>query len=104
MAKIKHLFCESENGITMQFYVVIIATLLMHLHTGVRPSVYSFVLSSSAAAGDLVLEKVPECWSASPANGSWRGSAGPKRKRFETAGLFLSTKSPTLLHALSARD
>jgi hypothetical protein len=44
----------------MQFYVVIIATLLMYLHTGVRPSVYSFVLLSSAAAGDLVLEKVPE--------------------------------------------
>jgi hypothetical protein len=60
VAKIKHLFSESENGITMQFYVVIIATLLMYLHTGARPSVYSFVLLSSAAAGDLVLEKVPE--------------------------------------------
>lgn len=60
VAKIKHLFSESGNGITMQFYVVIIATLLMHLHTGARPSVYSFMLLSSAAAGDLVLEKVPE--------------------------------------------
>lgn len=60
VAKIKHLFSESSNGITMQFYVVIIATLLMHLHTGARPSVYSFLLLSSAAAGDLVLEKVPE--------------------------------------------
>jgi Transposase DDE domain len=60
VAKIKHLFSESANGITMQFYVVIIATLLMHLHTGSRPSVYSFVLLGSAAAGDLCLEKVPE--------------------------------------------
>ncbi len=60
VAKIKHLFSESGNGITMQFYVVIIATLLMHLHTGARPSVYSFVLLASAAAGDLCLEKVPE--------------------------------------------
>lgn len=60
VAKITHLFSESENGITMQFYVVIIATLLMHLHTGARPSVYSFMLLSSAAAGDLLLEKVPE--------------------------------------------
>jgi hypothetical protein len=60
VAKVRHLFSESSNGITMQFYIVIIATLLMHLHTGARPSVYSFMLLSSAAAGDLCLEKVPE--------------------------------------------
>ena len=60
VARIKHLFSESSNGITMQFYVVIIATLLMHLHTGARPSVYTFALMSWAASGDLVLEKVPE--------------------------------------------
>lgn len=60
VAKIKHLYSESDNGITMQFYTVIIATLLMHLHTGARPSVYSFVLLSSAASGDLRLEKVAE--------------------------------------------
>lgn len=60
VARIKHLFSESSNGVTMQFYVVIIATLLMHLQLGQRPSVYAFVLLSSAARGDLVLEKVPE--------------------------------------------
>lgn len=60
VAKIKHLFAQSENGITMQFYVVIIATLLMYLRTGHRPSIYTLVLLSSAAAGDLALEKVPE--------------------------------------------
>jgi hypothetical protein len=60
VAKIKHLFSESSNGITMQFYMVIIATLLMYLHTGQRPSVYTTMLMSTAAAGDLVLEKVPE--------------------------------------------
>jgi len=60
VAKIKHLFSESSNGITMQFYTVIIATLLMYLHTGQRPSVYTTMLMSTAAAGDLVLEKVPE--------------------------------------------
>ena len=60
VAKIKHLCSESSNGITMQFYVVIIATLLLHLHTGARPSVYSFALMSWAASGDLVLDKVPE--------------------------------------------
>jgi hypothetical protein len=60
VAKIKHLFSESSNGITMQFYIVIIATLVMHLRTGARPGVLSFVLLSSAASGDLSLEKVPE--------------------------------------------
>jgi len=60
VAKIKHLFSESSNGITMQFYIVIIATLLMYLRTGHRPSVYTSMLMSLAAAGDLVLEKVPE--------------------------------------------
>lgn len=60
VAKIRHLYSESSNGITMQFYVMIIATLLMHLYTGARPSVYSYMLLASAAAGDLVLENVPE--------------------------------------------
>jgi hypothetical protein len=60
VAKVKHLFSESANGMTMQFYGVIIATLLLTLSTGSRPSVYSFVMLSSAARGDLVLEKVPE--------------------------------------------
>ena len=60
VAKIRHLFAESSNGITMQFYIVIIATLMSYLHTGARPSVYTFMLLSSAARGTLVLEKVPE--------------------------------------------
>jgi hypothetical protein len=60
VAKIKHLFSESSNGITLQFYVMVIATLLMYLGTGSRPSVYTYVMFSSAARGDLVLEKVPE--------------------------------------------
>lgn len=60
VAKVKHLCAASENGITMQFYVVIIATLLMYLRTGQRPSVYTTVLLGSAAAGDLALERVPE--------------------------------------------
>jgi hypothetical protein len=60
VAKVKHLFSESSNGITMQFYTVIIATLLMYLRLGQRPSIYTYLLLSSAASGDLVLEKVPE--------------------------------------------
>ncbi len=65
-----------DNGITLQFYTVIIATLLMYLHTGQRPSIYSFVLLSSAASGDLLLERVPEILDESPANASWNDCAG----------------------------
>lgn len=60
VTKVRHLFSESSNGITMQFYIMIIATLMLHLHTGQRPSVYSFMLLSLAASGNLALEKVPE--------------------------------------------
>lgn len=60
VAKVKHLFCESANGITMQFYVMIIATVLMHLRTGQRPSKYTYAMFSAAAGDDLNLEKVPE--------------------------------------------
>ena len=60
VAKVEHLFSESENGVTMQFYVVVIATLLMYPRTGSRPSVYTLVMLSSAAAGDLAVERVPE--------------------------------------------
>jgi hypothetical protein len=60
VAKVKHLFAESENGITMQFYIVIIATLIGYLQTGQKPGVITFVLMSSAAAGTLDLEKAAE--------------------------------------------
>lgn len=60
VAKVRHLFAESSNGITMQFYIVIIATLLTYLHTGAKPSIYTAVLLSSAARGTLALDKVPE--------------------------------------------
>lgn len=60
IARIKHLFSESSNGITMQFYIVVIATLLMHLRTGQRPSIYTLVLLNAAARGDLRVQKVSE--------------------------------------------
>lgn len=60
VAKVRHLYSESSNGMTMQFYLVIIATLLSYLQLGHRPSLYVAVLLESAARGDLILEKVPE--------------------------------------------
>lgn len=60
VAKVKHLFSESSNGITMQFYIMIIATLILYLNTGARPSIYTIVILDSAARGNLRVEKAPE--------------------------------------------
>jgi IS4 transposase len=35
--KCAHLFCESENGMKIQFYAALIASLLVLLYTGRKP-------------------------------------------------------------------
>jgi hypothetical protein len=60
VAKVTHLFSESANGMTMQFYTILIATLLMHLNLGQRPSIYLYQMMSSAARGTLSIKHVPE--------------------------------------------
>ena len=53
-----HLLSHSRDGVLMHFYVTIIATLLMYLHTGYRPSKYCFVLLSQVAVGATTLDEV----------------------------------------------
>jgi hypothetical protein len=53
-----HLLSHSRDGVLMHFYVTIIATLLMYLHTGYRPSKYCFVLLSQVAVGAATLDEV----------------------------------------------
>lgn len=36
----KHLLCESENGLALQMYAALIATLLVVIHTGRKPTKY----------------------------------------------------------------
>ena len=36
--KCKHLFAESENGMALQFYAALIASLLVVIHTGRKPN------------------------------------------------------------------
>src|SRR5690606_33563000 len=55
-AKWDHLLSQSQNGMTMQFYVALIATLLMAVSTGRKPDRYSFNLMSLAAAGHGSIE------------------------------------------------
>lgn len=53
-----HLISHSSQGVLAHLYVTIIATLLMYLHTGYRPSKYMFALLSQVAAGAATLDEI----------------------------------------------
>ncbi|MFO0946113.1 MAG: IS4 family transposase [Planctomycetota bacterium] len=53
-----HLISHQREGVLTHLYVTIIAVLLMHLHTGYRPSKYMFALLSQVAAGTATLEEI----------------------------------------------
>jgi len=53
-----HLISHDRKGVLMHLYVTIIAMLLMHLHTGYRPSKYMFALLSQVAAGGATLDEI----------------------------------------------
>lgn len=58
VANFNHLISHCREGMLMHLYVTIIATLLMYLHTGYRPSKYLFSLLSLVASGSATLEEV----------------------------------------------
>ena len=60
LAGFRHLISQSENGITMQFYIAVLFTLLIHLQTGVRPSKYALNWIGWVATGRASLEKMAE--------------------------------------------
>ena len=43
LAGFRHLISQSEHGITMQFYIAVLMTLLIHLRTGARVSKYGLL-------------------------------------------------------------
>jgi hypothetical protein len=57
MAHLEHFYSESPQGMTLQLYVTLIATLLIALETGSRPSVYDFSLMSLVMSGLASLEE-----------------------------------------------
>lgn len=58
-AHFDHLISHCREGVLLNFYVVIIGTMLMYLHTGYRPSKYAFVLLGLAARGATLDEIMP---------------------------------------------
>jgi len=54
----RHLISHSANGLSIQFYVAVIGTLLMYAHSGRRPSKYAFSLLACVAGGQAQLEDI----------------------------------------------
>lgn len=57
-ARFRHAWCETREGILLQFYVALIATLLVYLRTGTRPSKYALNLLGMVACGAATWEEV----------------------------------------------
>lgn len=57
-ANFRHLISHSKNGITLGFYVAVIGTLLMYLHTGRKVSKYAFGMLTMVASGQATLAQV----------------------------------------------
>lgn len=53
-----HLISHTRQGVQAHLYVTIIAVLLMYLHTGYRPSKYTFSLLSLVATGMETLDDI----------------------------------------------
>lgn len=51
LAGFRHLISQSEHGITMQFYIAVLLTLLIHLRTGGRVSKYGLLWVGWTASG-----------------------------------------------------
>lgn len=59
-AAMEHLISFSKNGLTIQFYVAVIACLLMYVNTGRRPSKYLLFEMQLIASGMSTLEEAAE--------------------------------------------
>jgi len=57
-ARFRGAFSETPAGIRMQFYVCLIAMLLIHLRTGMRPSKYALNLLGMVVAGSASWEEI----------------------------------------------
>jgi hypothetical protein len=85
MAHLEHFFSESPQGMTLQLYVTLIATLLIALETGARPSVYDFSLMSFVLSGQASLA---EALAVAAKRRAERERAARRRRERATPGVF----------------
>lgn len=57
-AGFEHLISHSRNGITIQFYVAVIACLLMHISTGYKVNKYMLFLMGQVTAGLIGFDQI----------------------------------------------
>lgn len=57
-ARFRSLWSEERSGILLQFYTALIAMLLVHLRTGLRPSKYALNLLGMVVAGTATWEEI----------------------------------------------
>ncbi len=60
LASFRHLISQSPRGLTMQFYVAVLMTLLIHLQTGLRVSKYALVWMGWVETGRASPEQMAE--------------------------------------------
>jgi len=60
VARFEHLISHNANGITIQFYVAVIAVLLSYLRCGQRPGVYEFNCLAWVARGVMSVANMQE--------------------------------------------
>jgi hypothetical protein len=53
----KHFFSESQNGVTLQVYIALIATLLLAIEVGAQPSVYDYAMANHIISGFIPAEE-----------------------------------------------
>lgn len=56
-ASLRHFFSESQTGMTLQMYVVMIGLLLIAVETGAKPSSYDYSLLAAVANGLMPLDE-----------------------------------------------
>jgi hypothetical protein len=59
-AGLEHLISKSPQGITFQFYVAVIATLLLHIATGYKVSKYALFWLNAVATGQATFEQMQQ--------------------------------------------
>jgi hypothetical protein len=57
-ANFDHLISHSREGVLLHFYTAVIGALLMYLHSGCRPSKYTFVLLGQVACGAATWDEI----------------------------------------------
>jgi Transposase DDE domain len=58
IAAFEHLWAHTQNGLTIQFYVAVIAVLLIYVRLGCKPSKYAFSMLSFVASGQATMEEI----------------------------------------------